>query len=421
MESRALALVGAASLAAAAYLLYRRRRVASSAALPTTGAHTVTRSLGTRSGVEVTVLGQGGASLGDLYLRISDADALATLQCAHACGVSFFDTSPWYGVGLSEARFGLALFRAPRDSFVFQTKVGRFLVPDPQGRNGAPTGWINGYHFTITFDYTAEALERQWQDSLQRTGLGRVDSLVIHDLEPMAAGGGDPAPGSGKDGLAGARAHLEVLRTSGLKTLRRLRSSGAVKAFGAGVNSDENGEDKAKKRAWNREYVDALLGFDESARGGERGLDFFLLANMYSLLNFEAHAEGILDKCLAAGVGVVVGGPYSSGILATGSRPKNGRPPMYNYEPANEEVLGRCRGIEAVCARHRVPLIAAALQFPLGHAAVSCVIPGGKSPSEVRSNVELMNVPIPAAFWSELKATGLIPSDAHTPLGRGAS
>ena len=417
--SKAFAYASATSLAVAAYLLHRRRRAAASsgAALPTTGAHTVTRSLGARSGVQVTVLGQGGASLGDLYMRISDADALATLQCAHACTVNFFDTSPWYGVGLSEARFGLALFRLPRDSFVFQTKVGRFLVPDAQGRNGAPTGWINGYHFTYVFDYTAEALERQWQDSLQRTGLGRVDSVVIHDLEPMAAGGGDPAPGSGKDGLAGARAHLEVLRTSGLKTLRRLRASGAVRAFGAGVNSDEGGEDKAKKRAWNRKYVDTLLGFDQSAAGGERGLDFLLLANLYSLLNFDAHTEGILDKCLAAGVGVVVGGPYSSGILATGSRPRNGQPPMYNYEPANEEVLGRCRGIEAVCAQHGVPLIAAALQFPLGHAAVSSVIPGGKNTAEVRSNVELMNVPIPAAFWSELKATGLIPADAHTPKG----
>ena len=350
MDAGTLAFAGTTA-AVAAYLLYRRRRAAaSSEATPTTGAHTVTRTLGAKSGVEVTVLGQGGASLGDLYLRISDADALATLQCAHACGVTFFDTSPWYGVGLSEARFGLALFRAPRDSFVFQTKVGRFLVPDAQGRNGAPAGWINGYHFTCVFDYTAEALERQWQDSLQRTGLGRVDSVVIHDLEPMAAGGGDPAPEGGKDGLAGARAHLEVLRTSGLKMLRKLRSSGVVKAFGAGVNSDENGEDKAKKRAWNREYVDALLAVDGSARGGERGLDFFLLANMYSLLNFEAHTEGVLDKCLVAGVGVVVGGPYSSGILATGSRPTNRRPPCTITSPPTR----RCSAAAAAsrrCAR----------------------------------------------------------------------
>ena len=88
---------------------------------------------------------------------------------------------------------------------------------------------------------------------------------------------------------------------------------------------------------------------------------------------------------------------------------------MYNYQPATEEVLARTRGLEAVCAAHGVALIAAALQFPLGHPAVSCVIPGGKSPAEVRSNVALMNVKIPKAFWDELKDKGLLPRDVRTP------
>ncbi len=241
--------------------------------MPHSGAHTVTRSLGSQSGLQVTVLGMGGASLGDLYTRIPDSQALAALEAAHESGIAFFDTAPWYGVGLSEARFGLALHRLPRDSFVLQTKVGRYLVPDPQARNGQSVGWLAGYHFTPLHDYSAAALERQLQDSLQRTGLGRVDSLVIHDLEPCAAGGASPA--TFEQGAVACRHHLEVLRTSGIHALRRLREAGAVRAFGAGVNSDEGGEDPAKKAAWNVEYVDALLALGS---GGGRGLDFLLCA-----------------------------------------------------------------------------------------------------------------------------------------------
>lgn len=364
-----------AAAALAAYVYYRRRDAG-----PPGTAHTVTRELGKRSGLRVTVLGQGGASLGDLYTQLKDVDALATLEAAHQCGINFFDTAPWYGVGKSEARFGLALHRMPRSSFVLQTKVGRFLVPDPEAGNGTSCGWPQGYHFTPIHDYSAAAIERQMQDSLQRTGLGRIDSLVIHDLEPGAAGGAFGAEGK-HDGLANARRHLGVLQADGFRGLQALRAAGTIRTIGAGVNSDENGEDAAVKRAWNREYVDALLSLGPGG-GSAHGIDFLLCANLYSLLNHEAHDEKILDKCLAAGVGVVVGGPYSSGILATGSKgPGGGRPPMYNYEPAGEEVLARTRRIEAVCARHAVPLIAAALQFPLGHPAASRPVERAPAPA----------------------------------------
>jgi len=148
---------------------------------------------------------------------------------------------------------------------------------------------------------------------------------------------------------------------------------------------------------------------------GLRGIDFLLCANLYSLLNHEAHECGILDECLRAGISVIVGGPYSSGILATGADPPDGRAPNYNYQPASDEVRARCRRIEAVCRKHRVPLIAAALQFPLTHPAVSCVIPGGKSAAEVRSNVDLMNWPIPLLLWEDLKEQELLPRSLPAP------
>lgn len=171
---------------------------------PRTRKHTRKRKLG-RSGVEITVLGQGGASLGDLYVKIDNSTAMQTLKAANDCGIGFYDTSPYYGVGLSEARFGVGLHHFRRSCFVLQTKVGRYLVPDRAANNGLDSGWIGGFHMRIQFDYSAAALFRQYENSLQRMGLGYIDSLVIHDLEPT------PHIIEGKtNGVSEARAHLEV-------------------------------------------------------------------------------------------------------------------------------------------------------------------------------------------------------------------
>lgn len=370
--------------------------------------HLQTRRLG-QSSLNVTVLSQGGASLGDLYCKITDAAALGALEAAHGHGINLFDTSPWYGVGLSEARFGLALHRLPRDEFAVQTKVGRFLVPDANAVNGTAVGWIGGYHFGVKFDYTADAIQRQYEDSLQRLGLGRIESLVIHDLEPTPHLGA--CNGDGARALDIAEAHLAQLRGSGFAKLADMRKRGLIKAFGAGVNSDEDGEDAAAKRAWNKRYVDSLLSMHEGGGGGGgQPLDFLLLANMHSLLNADANESGILDACEAKGVSVIIGGPYSSGILATGADPADGKPPMYNYAEASEEVRERTRRIEECCKAHGVPLIAAALQYPLRRKCVACVIPGGKSAEEVASNAALMNVDIPEGLWADLERKGLVPT-----------
>jgi D-threo-aldose 1-dehydrogenase len=380
-------------------------------------AHMEKRRLGRHSGLSVTVLGQGGAPMGDLYYKLSDEVALRALATAHESGIGLFDTSPWYGVGLSEVRFGLALHRVPRESFCFQTKVGRHLVPDEMCKNGVPVGWLGGLHMGIRFDYSADGLERQIHDTLQRTGLGYVDSLVIHDLEPTP----HRDLVTGYDGVETAERHLDMLQQSGFRYLQRQRVAGKIKAFGAGVNIDEDGEDASIKRAWNRRYVERLLrlgmprggqtecGSDGGEGGLSHGIDFLLLANMHSLLSSEAQRLGILDDCLAAGVSVIVGGPFSSGILATGADPHSGETPKFNYLPASDEVRAHVRRLERVCGRFGVPLIAASLQYPLRHPAVAAVIPGGATEAEVLSNVSLMNVPISEEFWGVLEQEGLLP------------
>ena len=277
--------LGAASVFYAWHFAGKERKPLRIKLLKTHGQHTQYRRLGP-SNLTVPVLGMGGASLGDLYRKISDATALGALQAAVDAGIGFFDTSPWYGVGLSEARIGLALHRVPRSSFCLQTKVGRYLVPDGACVGGTKLGWIGGYHFDIQFDYSGAAFERQLEDSLQRLGLGYVDSLVIHDLEPGNFGGD----------LEVTHSHLQTLRASGFPTLQRMRAEKRIASFGAGVNIDENGEDPQAKREWNRQYVREILYMHEAAHGGsgtqggdrERGVDFLLIANLLSLLSHEA-------------------------------------------------------------------------------------------------------------------------------------
>ena len=389
-----------------AFLFYRasrpRKRIKT-----VTQSHTSTRTLG-HSSVQVTVLGMGGASIGDLYVKIPTEQATSTLLTAVNNNINYFDTSPWYGVGLSEARFGAALLSVPRRSFILQTKVGRFLIPDRECRNGTKVGWIGGMHMGIRFDYSAAGFQRQMEDSLQRMGLGYLDSVVIHDLEPT------PRLGTQEEKTKKAFKDLEVLEDSGWNYLVEQRAAGHIGSFGAGLNSDEQDEDPALKREWNKMYVQRLVHL-HSRSGRNSTIDFLLLANMFSLLNFEALEDGILTLCSEHGISVVVGGPYSSGILATGPDPKNGSIPFYNYGSASDEIRERCRRVEAVCLEYQVPLIAAAIQFPLLHPAVVSVIPGGKNSWEVLSNVTSMNVVIPLEMWHKLQSLGLIPSELKLP------
>jgi D-threo-aldose 1-dehydrogenase len=116
-------------------------------------------------------------------------------------------------------------------------------------------------------------------------------------------------------------------------------------------------------------------------------------------------------------IGVVAGGPYNSGILAVG--PREGA--TFNYRAASAPMMDKARRISAVCARHQVPLKAAALQFILAHPAIASVIPGARSVAEVADNVRMMEYRIPAALWRELKQEGLIAEAAPTPDEPGSS
>lgn len=331
-------------------------------------------------GLDFTRLGFGTAPVANLYRAVGEAEAQATLEAAWNTGCRYFDTAPLYGLGLAETRLNHFLRDRPRDTYVLSTKVGRLLDACPPSERTGIGKFFDVPARRERYDYTYDGVMRSLEFSLERLGLDRVDILFAHDLDVTTHGGQAALDarmaefmGSGPD--------------SGYRALVSLREQGVIKAFGAGLN-------EWRPAQW-------LL---------ERGdFDLFLLAGRYTLLEQES-LESFLPLCERRGVGIVLGGPFNSGLLATGPRPGA----FFDYAEAPPAILEKAAHIEAVCRRHGVRLAEAALRFPLLHPAVVTVIPGGQSAAEVRDNATMLEKPVPAALWAELKAEGLMRADAPT-------
>jgi D-threo-aldose 1-dehydrogenase len=278
---------------------------------------------------------------------------------------------------LAEHRLGSFLHGQKRSEFRVSSKVGRWLKPSPDPEHFHSEKWAGGLPFDVVFDYGYDGIMRAMEQIWARLTLPRIDLLLIHDLDLLH----HPTD-------ARVRAHLDRLSASGWRALEQLKSSGVIGAVGAGINV--------------MGMIPKLLDAAD--------LDAFLVAMPYTLMDQEPLAEEF-PLCEKHGAGIVIGGVFASGLLATG--PVAGA--KYNYRDATPEELERCRKIERVCAAHGVPLAAAALQFPLGHPSVASVIPGALSPDQVTRNVENFRYPIPAGLWSDLKSESLIRADAPTP------
>lgn len=337
------------------------------------------RSLG-RTGLSVSTIGFGAAPLGDLYAKLDDSTAIATVEAAAAAGITLFDTSPHYGNGLAEHRVGTALRRFGRDRVVLSTKVGRVMdprrAPAPPPAGVISPGFAGGLPHAAAFDYSFDGTMRAFEQSLLRLGTDRIDLLLIHDIDVWTHGP-DAIEGRIREAMEGAYPALE-----------RLRAEGVVKGIGIGVNEA-----------------------DIATRFAEAGdFDTMLLAGRYSLLEQPA-LERFLPVAQRKGMGILMGGVFNSGILATGAV----EGARYNYAPAPPAVLQRVRRIEAVCRAHDVPLARAALQFPLGHPSVSSVVLGAVTPQEVVANAAAAAEPVPAALWQALKDERLLDADAPVP------
>jgi len=337
--------------------------------------HIPTRQIG-QTRLSVTEIGFGGAPLGNLFEDVAEQQAQETLRNAWQVGLRYFDTAPFYGYGQSEHRLGHFLRQQPRQEFVISTKVGRVLKATRNLDTFDKGGWIGGLPFECRFDYSYDGIMRSYEDSLQRLGLHAVDLLLIHDLDTFFFNDDQ------------VTAHLNQLYTSGWRALEELRSSGQISGVGAGLN----------KLGMIPRFLDLMP------------LDFFIVAMPYTLLDQDALEVEFL-KCAEHGATVVIGSVFASGILATG--PVKGA--RYAYAPASEKILDKTRHIQKLCQSYKVPLPAAAIQFPLAHPQVSAIIPGAHKPEFIQSNIQNYQYPIPADLWAELKAENLLRQDAPTP------
>ena len=330
-----------------------------------------------RTDLQVSVLGLGGAPLGDLYERIPPDWALATLETAYWRGIRSFDTAPLYGHGLSEHRFGHVLRDKPRAEFVISTKVGRWLRPE-RSEQVDRGQFVGGLNFQTVYDYSYDGTMRALEQSYQRLGMDRIDIALIHDVDIWTHGSAEAYERRFRQAVDGA-----------YRALDELRRSGVLRAIGVGINE-----------------VAPCVRF-----ASEAAFDCFLLAGRYTLLE-QNGLDDLLPLAEQEGFSLLVGGPFNSGILATGAT----RGAKYNYKPAPEAILERVARIDVICRRHHVPLAAAAIQFPLGHPCIAAIVPGAVSPSEVERNADYIDLPIPQSLWDELKAGKLLAADARVPI-----
>jgi D-threo-aldose 1-dehydrogenase len=332
------------------------------------------RALG-RTRLQVSVLGFGTAPLGDLFVQLDDETAIGTVERAFELGINLLDSSPLYGHGLAEHRCGAAIRRVPRQDIVVCTKVGRWM--DPFHGRGDGSSFVGGLPHRAVFDYSYDGTMRSVEQSLLRLGTDRLDLLLIHDVDVWTHGL-DAIDERFREAMAGAYVALD-----------RLREEGVVAGIGIGVNE-----------------ADMCVRFAQAG-----SFDTMLLAGRYSLLEQPALAE-FLPLAQQQGIGVLLGGVFNSGILATGA--VSGA--KYNYRDAPPEILAKVARIECVCDAHGVALPTAALHFALGHPAVASVVLGGQSPQEVERNVAALSSTVPTALWADLKAERLLAAEAPIPV-----
>jgi D-threo-aldose 1-dehydrogenase len=318
-------------------------------------------------------VGLGGAPLGNNWAVVTEEDAEATLRAAWDGGMRLFDTSPWYGLGRSERRFGHFLNHQPRDEYAISTKVGRLLTAT---RQTPEVGWKDPPPFDYHYDYSAAGTRRSIEDSLQRLGIESIDIVLIHDI-------------SSDNEDMGERwtEYFEQARTGAFVELTRMRDEGLIKAWGMGVNTPEP----------------ALRAIEVADP------DLFLLACQYSLLDHQRALDDTFPKLAAKDISVIVGSPLLAGFLVGRDRY------LYGSTPVPPDSNEKRATAQRIAVAHGVDLRTASLQFANAPEIVSAIVPGASNAAQAAANTESMTVAIPDAFWTELREAGIITANAPVP------
>ncbi|WP_369361382.1 aldo/keto reductase [Priestia megaterium] len=325
-------------------------------------------------------LGFGTAPLGNMYRNIPEEEAIATVDAAWESGIRYFDAAPLYGAGLAEMRLGEALSKRNRDEYVLSTKVGRVISDELEDTSSRDMGEKGGlFEFgrknKIINDYSADATLRSIEQSLNRLKTDRLDFVYIHDVAQDFYG----------DEWVG---QFESARTGAFRVLTRLREEGVIKGWGLGVNRVEP--------------IEIMLELEEAKP------DVSLLAGRYTLLDHERALQRVMSEAVKHNMDIVVGGPYSSGVLAGGTH--------FEYQKASSDIMAKVEKIKAIADRHQISIKAAAVQFSLANPAVAAVIPGASRPERIAEDKAALNTVIPAAFWEEMREQKLVAPHAPLPL-----
>ncbi|WP_439021329.1 aldo/keto reductase [Bacillus thuringiensis] len=325
-------------------------------------------------------LGFGTAPLGNMYRNIPEEEAIATVDAAWDNGVRYFDTAPLYGSGLAEIRLGEALSKRNRDEYFLSTKVGRIIsdeLEDPSTRDLGEKGGLFefGRKNKIINDYSADATLRSIEDSLKRLKTDRLDFVYIHDVAQDFYG---------DEWIS----QFEIARTGAFRALTQLRDEGVIKGWGLGVNKVES--------------IELMLDLEEAKP------NVSLLAGRYSLLDHERALERVMPAAVKNNMDIVVGGPYSSGVLAGGAH--------FEYQKASPEIIAKVNKMKNLADRHGISIKAAALQFSLANPAVAAVIPGASKPERIAEDQAALKTVIPTAFWEEMREQKLVAVNAPLPI-----
>lgn len=319
--------------------------------------------------------GFGGNAVGDAFGRNPDIECLQSLEAAWDAGVRYFDTSPWYGLGVSERREGMFLKDKRKEDFTISSKVGRILIPHEDYKLKGTLS-DRKYNFSYKYDYTAAGVRRSIEDSLQRLGLSSLDIVFIHDLEPQ-----------NRDFNGNWEYYFDQAQKGAMPELTKMREEGIIKAWGLGVN-----------------MIEPILKTLEVADP-----DIFLSAMQYDLIKHEDDLNKVFPKVMERDASIVVGTPLCVGFLAGKDRY------MYGGNFPNN-VRAKLAALKRVAANHQVDLRTAALQFAAAPEVVSGVIPGAHTVQQAQENAaSFFKETIPAGFWEELKSSQLIAANAPIP------
>jgi D-threo-aldose 1-dehydrogenase len=321
--------------------------------------------------------GLGGVPFGNEFAYVTDEVAYATIEAAWDAGVRYYDTSPWYGLGLAERRLGSFLHKQTRSEYVLSSKVGKLLTAS-RDNNAKEYFPFTSSPNNLRYDYTADGIKRSIEDSLQRLGVDALDVVFVHDLSPD-----NPwLPGPWEEQFA-------IAQSGAFPALRRMRDEGVIAGWGLGVNSPE-----------------PILKLMDVADA-----NVCLLARQYSLIDHANALHRVFPKARERGMRFVVGSSLNAGFISGSARFNYGSD---NYKIPADAIEKRGR-LRAIAARHGVDLRTAALQFSSAPDVAAALVVGCSNPQEVLADYTSLSTKVPAQFWSELRTEGLIESDAPVP------